>query len=421
MSRLQSVRKDRPASEEDSCQFALDKWAQIEAARASGFTIIPTQLVETEADIKQFPMRPAILKPRAVLNVHGNGAKKGRAFFIADQNAIPPDARLALSREKYLIQEYKAGVGEGVFGIAHDGRIYGAFGHRRLRMMNPAGSGSSACVSRTPGRQEVIAADALIRLVAWRGPFMIELLRDHEGKTWFMEFNGRFWGSLALARRCGFDMPRIACALVSGQEPDIPLEVTPRFARHLGRDLVHLLFVFVRDPNDDIHVVTMGASDFHGARRDLVETLSVVRNHGGAAVLAHPRRRDALRGVTTELLDMLDGIEIWNRKLDGLMPVAAYIEFARNNGLSPVVAMDLHTWRQVFPMWNEIQAGDKQIDGDVVAQALRERQIAPGCIAGKLQTSFNGGFSLGLIFLAVAEHVRRHLRDVRDSIRSRLR
>src|SRR5258708_39714909 len=30
-------------------------------------------------------------------------------------------------------------------------------------------------------------------------------------------------------------------------------------------------------PNDDIHIVTMGTPRFHGARNDLVETISAVR------------------------------------------------------------------------------------------------------------------------------------------------
>jgi hypothetical protein len=44
-----------------------------------------------------------------------------------------------------------------------------------------------------------------------------------------------------------------------------------------------------------------------------------------------------------------------------------------------------------------------------------ENVTAPVCIAGQLQTSINRDFSLGLIFLALAEHVR-YLRNVRDGI-----
>ncbi len=144
------------------------------------------------------------------------------------------------------------GVGEGFFGIAHSGKMHACFGHRRLRMMNPAGSGASACVSREPDAEELRAAETLVRLVAWRGPFMVELLRDLSGKEWFMEFNGRFWGSLALARRCGLDMPRLASDLARGLDPEVPSKINSGFVRHLGRDLIHLLFV-LRGPRGDVH------------------------------------------------------------------------------------------------------------------------------------------------------------------------
>ena len=85
-------------------------------------------------------------------------------------------------------------------------------------------------------------------------------------------------------------------------------------------------------PDDDIHVVTMGTSRFHGARRDLPETLSSVRQEGGAAVLAHPRGRDSFNKISQDLVDVLDGIEIWNRKVDGLLPVNDYFGFAQNRG-----------------------------------------------------------------------------------------
>jgi hypothetical protein len=249
LAKLNRSERDWLAPSPEACQFALDKWAQLDAARASGFAVMPTQVVESEADVARFPIRPAILKPRNALDTRGAGVAKGRSFVVEDDH-LPREARAALSQRAYLIQEYKMGVGEGVFGIACSGTVYAGFGHRRLRMVNPAGSGSSACVSREPDGGELQAAEALVKQVAWQGPFMVESLRDVSGRAWFMEFNGRFWGSLALARRCGLDMPRLACDLARGEDPEIPSRIEPGFARHLGRDLIHLLFV-LRGPRGD--------------------------------------------------------------------------------------------------------------------------------------------------------------------------
>jgi hypothetical protein len=233
----------------DAFAFAFDKWRQIQAARNSGYAIMQTQVLNSEADIEQFQIRPAIVKPRFALDATGGRVSKGRIFILQD-NVVRPEVRAAISERPYLIQEFKAGVGEGFFGIAREGDIIGPFGHRRLRMMNPAGSGASACTSRIPDDAEVEAARALVRHQDWRGPFMVEQLRDTEGKSWFMEFNGRFWGSLALARRCGLDLPRLAFETTRGEKPQLPTSLRKGYARHLGRDLVHMLFV-LRGPSHD--------------------------------------------------------------------------------------------------------------------------------------------------------------------------
>jgi hypothetical protein len=242
LSRLNASGAPNLIPTKSACDFALDKQLQTQAAAASGFAAMRTMAVESEATIRTFAIRPAVLKPRQALDILRGSLDKGPTFVLTD-NRLPEKAQKALAERPYLIQEYKVGVGEGLFGIARDGEIYAPFGHRRVRMMNPAGSGASACVSRVPGADEIEAATDLVRRANWQGPFMIELLRDNTGKKWFMEFNGRFWGSLALARRCGLDMPRIAFDLAQGKTIQIPAELAPGFARHLGRDLLHLLFV----------------------------------------------------------------------------------------------------------------------------------------------------------------------------------
>jgi predicted metal-dependent phosphoesterase TrpH len=170
--------------------------------------------------------------------------------------------------------------------------------------------------------------------------------------------------------------------------------------------------------NGDIHIVTVGTPCFHGTYRDLVDTITAVRAEGGAAVLAHPRRRDCFDKITNEVLAVLDGVEIWNRKVDGLLPARLYFEFARSHALATTVGMDLHAWRQIFPMWNEIDAGSEPLDGKIVATALRQRKIAPACILGELAASLEGGFSIALGTLASAERARCILRDTRDVVRA---
>jgi len=69
-------------------------------------------------------------------------------------------------------------------------------------------------------------------------------------------------------------------------------------------------------------------------------------------------------------VNALDGAESWNRKVDALSRVDIYFRLARDRGLTLIVAMDLHTWRQIFPMWNEIPVGPDPLDGNTVAAAI---------------------------------------------------
>jgi predicted metal-dependent phosphoesterase TrpH len=170
-------------------------------------------------------------------------------------------------------------------------------------------------------------------------------------------------------------------------------------------------------PNDDFHVLSVGTPRFHGARRDLIETLAEVRAEGGATVLAHPSRRNCFEKITSEMLGQLDAIEIWNRKADGLLPIRSYFDFARLHNLGATVGMDLHTWKQIFPMWNEVVSGSAAVDGALIATSLRRRQTVPACITGKLATSFVSIGSPALATLSMAETCRRVVRDMRDVIR----
>jgi hypothetical protein len=88
--------------------------------------------------------------------------------------------------------------------------------------------------------------ERLVMNSGWLGLFMVELLRDRSGQHWFIEFNGRPWGSLALSRRQGLEYP--AWAVRQALDPDWRLEeISPKPAnlvcRNLGREFMHLLFI----------------------------------------------------------------------------------------------------------------------------------------------------------------------------------
>lgn len=230
--------------------FALDKRLQIEAASAAGFAVPPTTLIETDADLNAPDTVPAIIKAALAGQLVDGGLTRGGAAYLENAADRAADFLLPALRQP-LIQ----GTGEGLFGFATAaGTVVCWSAHRRIRMMNPHGSGASACRSIPVDASLRECGERLIAQIGWRGPFMIELLRSEGGSPLFMEFNGRLWGSTALARRRGFNHPvwAVAQALDPGFMPTEPPVTDHVTVRHLGRELLHLLFV-ARGPRSVFH------------------------------------------------------------------------------------------------------------------------------------------------------------------------
>lgn len=226
-------------------ELALDKGLQLDCAKAAGFSVLETLAGED-------PRNSAF--PRFV---------KGRlAAEIRDGRVIRTGGRRVASFDELrefvdtvgdaptICQPCAEGVGEGIFGIAMNGRLLHVSGHRRVRMMNPLGSGSSACVSRIVESSELECTRRFLEISEWNGLFMLEFLRDQAGTPWFMELNGRPWGSMALARAQGFDYPTWAADLeIKRTEPCLPPNVAGAYTRnvecrHFGREMIHLAHLF---------------------------------------------------------------------------------------------------------------------------------------------------------------------------------
>jgi predicted ATP-grasp superfamily ATP-dependent carboligase len=231
-----------------AADVAVNKQKQVALAQAAGFNVPETRVIERPEEIDAAPIEfPVILKSALAVSRDGAGISKGRGWICSDRRELEAAVKSWGGRGVLLMQQYIPGVGEGLFGLATAGEVIAWSGHRRLRMMNPHGSGASACAPATElDRASQTAAESFLASCGWKGWFMIELLRDHTGKLWFIEFNGRAWGSMALARRAGLEYP--AWTVQMALQPGIKIEVPARgdgsiVCRHLGREMVHLLFV----------------------------------------------------------------------------------------------------------------------------------------------------------------------------------
>jgi hypothetical protein len=228
--------------------LALDKSAQIRAAQAAGLDVPRTEVFDSPADLRQVKHAfPIIIRPSGAVQEINGRLRKGGLWICENDQEVETAVRQCGSNVRVLVQPYIKGSGEGLFGLATREGVRAWSAHRRLRMMNPHGSGSSACISQTVSEPLRMAAERFIRDTQWRGLFMIELLRDSSGKAWFVEFNARPWGSMALCRRQGLEYP--AWHVDLALDSDSPAgegrfeSPEPIICQHAGREFMHLLFV----------------------------------------------------------------------------------------------------------------------------------------------------------------------------------
>lgn len=122
-------------------------------------------------------------------------------------------------REAYplLIQEHIVGSGLGIFLLRWEGEILAEFAHRRLREKPPSGGVSVLRESITPDRSLFEQSRRLLDYYDWKGVAMIEYrVEDGSERPYFMEVNGRFWGSLQLAIDAGVDFPALLVGAATG-------------------------------------------------------------------------------------------------------------------------------------------------------------------------------------------------------------
>lgn len=263
-----------------AAELALDKDVQTRMASDAGFSVPQTFLVRTANELRSAcrdASLPMILKPAQCVPVNRNRVCKSRSWICANADEVERAVSEWGERVPLLAQPFIRGIGEGIFGLAAPEGISAWTAHRRLRMMNPQGSGSSACVSQPVPQELKPKVEKLLQKGLWRGLFMIELLRDRSGKLWFVELNGRPWGSMALSRRQGFEYPAWHLRLALDQQSQVgvaPLSADGVVCRNIGREIMHLLFV-LRGPK------SKALSDWPSFWKTLRE---VMRVHRGDAV-----------------------------------------------------------------------------------------------------------------------------------------
>jgi predicted ATP-grasp superfamily ATP-dependent carboligase len=203
---------------------AFDKAQTTELARSLGLDVPWTVAVGDYSEARHLARHtsyPVVLKPQSSeeLSFSGRTRSTGRPLYASNPHELMLAYR-TLSRRcrRVLIQEYVAGAGAGYFALMNGGEMVAEFAHRRLRDVRPTGSGSSLRMSILPDSRLRTSSLRILRALEWHGVAMVEYRLRNDGTPVFLEVNGRFWNSLALAVNAGVDFPALVARLAANDE-----------------------------------------------------------------------------------------------------------------------------------------------------------------------------------------------------------
>lgn len=162
---------------------------------------------------------PAVIKPCLSKLYVGDRWLATRVRVVSSREELERELDVSgyLHDYPFMVQEFIAGRGAGVFCLYDRGEAVAFFAHRRLREKPPEGGVSVLSASAPVDPEMQACARRLLDGVKWHGVAMVEFRISPEGKPYLMEVNTRFWGSLQLSIDAGVDFPYLLWLIHHGQ------------------------------------------------------------------------------------------------------------------------------------------------------------------------------------------------------------
>jgi predicted ATP-grasp superfamily ATP-dependent carboligase len=234
--------------------IVLDKSATLSRAKALGLDVPESWQPVASDDFAVKAARlsyPLVLKwadPPAILpRLAEHGIAFVKAEYVENAGALVAAlARYDTLAMWPLAQSYCPGIGLGQMFHMKDGVATLRFQHRRIHEWPPEGGVSTVCatVPLDQHAEQRGKSEALLASIGFEGPAMVEYRYDAPtGKYWLMEINGRFWGSLPLARHAGAEFAWESYAQAMGIASGQP-EIKERHARYTIPETRRLIRVF---------------------------------------------------------------------------------------------------------------------------------------------------------------------------------
>ncbi|MCS6915691.1 MAG: ATP-grasp domain-containing protein [Myxococcales bacterium] len=198
---------------DESLRYTLSKYRATEAAQRLGLLTPRTVFVtdgsagSTFNDDLSGLRYPLVVKTDNHLDGHGAYRKGGTVMACRPEEAAALLAECRESGAATLVQEMVPGHGAGAFLLRHQGQVRLRFAHRRLHEV-PWSGGFSSFRQSVHDQEALAQAERLLAGIGYQGVAMVEFRRGSlDGRLYFLEINGRLWGSLALALHAGVDFP----------------------------------------------------------------------------------------------------------------------------------------------------------------------------------------------------------------------
>jgi len=244
-----------PFASAERFEQICDKSAVLRAAEILGIDVPAQRIWHSRDDsdtIRNLPY-PVVLKPSRSVVGEKNARMKTRVGYAEDARqleialAMLPDAAFPV-----MCQQRIEGPGTAISVLLWDDEVKAAFAHRRLREKPPSGGVSVLRESIALDEHMLAKSIALLNQFDWNGVAMVEYKVDaRTGRSYLMEVNGRFWGSLQLAIDAGVNFPQllVACAMGHPGVPHLHYPIGVRTRWEWG-DVDHLLARLLHSPSE---------------------------------------------------------------------------------------------------------------------------------------------------------------------------
>jgi predicted ATP-grasp superfamily ATP-dependent carboligase len=214
-----------PMPDLETIDSLADKCSLMRTAETLNIPVPGTRYCIPAEDTQFNPERldyPVVLKPgKSWLCQEGHWYRAGvRTAYSSSELMDIINNTTEFQKHPYMIQEYVAGQGQGIFALYDHGKPLVFFAHNRLREKPPGGGVSVLSESASLDPILLSHARTLLDKAHWHGIAMVEFKVAVDGTPYLMEINTRFWGSLQLAVDAGVDFPWLLYQLASNNQPD---------------------------------------------------------------------------------------------------------------------------------------------------------------------------------------------------------